>query len=194
MNCDIIKDLLPLYIDECCSEESANLVATHLETCSDCRKIFESMQKSCTTIQPTEQKDLCLKSISNWKASLLQSVMLFVSFAIMTLGVVLEGNTPSGKTNGLWALALIIPATGYLLSIANWFFIRVYKNRKTFSNGSCIATLAITMLGYVWAAFHYTDGIFLTSPLAWCGVVLSVAFCVLSKVLSNRYALLLGRE
>jgi hypothetical protein len=31
-------------------------------------------------------------------------------------------------------------------------------------------------------------------PLVWCGVVLSAVFCALSKVLSNQYALLLGRE
>ena len=36
MNCDIIKDLLPLYIDECCSEESANEVKKHLEKCKEC--------------------------------------------------------------------------------------------------------------------------------------------------------------
>ena len=125
---------------------------------------------------------------------MLQSVMLFVSFAIMTLGVILEGSTPTGKTNGLWAVALIIPATGYLLSLGNWFFVRVYKNRKAFSTGSCIATLMITLLGYVWAIFHYTDGIAMTSPLIWLGMAVSAVFCVLSKVLSNRYALLLGRE
>lgn len=193
MKCEIIRDLLPLYIDECCSEESKKLVALHLESCPDCRKVLESMGQSYTA-QPTRQKEPSLRRISSWKASLLQSVMLFVSFAVMTLGVILEGSTPAGKTNGLWAVALIIPATGYLLSLASWFFVRVYQNRKMFSNGACIATLAITVLGYVWAALHYTEGITLTSPLAWCGIALSAVFCVLSKVLSNQYALLLGRE
>lgn len=193
MNCDIIKDLLPLYVDECCSEESVRFVEAHLESCPDCRSVFESMRRSCAA-QPMEQPEVSLRSISSWKASLLQSVVLFLSFAVLALGVILEGNTPTGRTNGLWAVALIIPATGYLLSLANWFFIRVYKSRRQFSNGSCIATLAITALGYVWAAIHYADGIALTSPLIWCGIGLSVLFCALSKVLSNQYALLLGRE
>ena len=129
-----------------------------------------------------------------WEESVLQSVMLFVSFAIITLGVILEGSTPTGNTNGLWAVALIVPATGYLLSLANWFFLRVYKNRKIFSVCSCLATLGITLLGYGWATIHYAGGIAMSSPLVWCGVVLSAVFCVLSKVLSNQYALLLGRE
>ena len=193
MNCNVVKDLLPLYVDNCCSKESEKLVRDHLASCDSCRKTHQQMGITCNT-QSKAPESVRLKPISSWKASLLQSVMLFVSFAIMTLGVILEGNTPAGTENGLWAVALIIPATGYLLSLANWFFVRVYKNRKMFSIGSCIATLTVTMLGYGWAALHYADGIMLTNPLVWCGVSLSAVFCVLSSVLSNRYALLLGRE
>ena len=193
LDCNVIMDLLPLYVDECCSEESERLVAEHLEACESCRKIYDQMRETCQTYakKPNSVK---LHRVSDWKASVLQSVMLFVSFAIITLGVILEGSTPTGKTNGLWAVALIIPATGYLLSLANWFFVRVYKSRKMFSYGSCVATLTITLLGYVWATIHYAGGIVMSSPLVWCGMVLSAVFCVLSKVLSNQYALLLGRE
>lgn len=193
MDCNVIKDLLPLYVDECCSEESTRLVAEHLDTCESCRKIYDQMRETC---QSYEEKPNAVKlpRVSDWKASVLQSVMLFVSFAIITLGVILEGSTPTGNTNGLWAVALIVPATGYLLSLANWFFLRVYKNRKIFSVCSCLATLGITLLGYGWATIHYAGGIAMSSPLVWCGVVMSAVFCVLSKVLSNQYALLLGRE
>ncbi len=193
MNCDVTKDLLPLYIDKCCSEESAKLVAAHLEGCSVCRRVLEQMRQSYQP-QPQEHKKIHLHSISSWKASLLQSVLLFISFAVLALGVILEGNTPTGETNGLWAVALIVPATGYLLSIANMFFVRIYKSRKKFSNGSCFATLVLTILGYVWAALHYSDDLPLTSPFLWWGIALAAVFCVLSKVLSNWYALLLGRE
>ena len=193
MDCNVIKDLLPLYVDECCSEESTRLVAEHLDTCEGCRKIYDQMR---VTYQSYEEKPntVKLRRVSDWKASVLQSVMLFVSFAIITLGVFLEGSTPTGNTNGLWAVALIVPATGYLLSLVNWFFLRVYKNRKIFSVCSCLATLGITLLGYGWATIHYAGGIAIASPLVWCGVALSAVFCVLSKVLSNQYALLLGRE
>ena len=36
--CKIIEDLLPLYHDGVCSEESRELVDTHLAQCEDCRK------------------------------------------------------------------------------------------------------------------------------------------------------------
>lgn len=193
MDCNVIKDLLPLYVDECCSEESAKLVSEHLTICENCRKEYSQMCENYNT-QKKMPKPVSLRRVSDWKASLLQSVMLFVSFAIITLGVILEGSTPTGNTNGLWAVALIVPATGCLLSLANWFFLRLYKNRKIFSVCSFLATLVITLLGYGWAAFHYAGKIALSSPLIWVGILLSTAFCVLSKILSNRYALLLGRE
>ena len=193
MDCNVIRDLLPLYVDGCCSEESAKLVAEHLEVCESCRTVYHQMGEVCRVCEE-KQNLVSLRRVSDWKASLLQSVMLFASFAIITLGVILEGSTPMGKTNGLWAVALIVPATGYLLSLAHWFFVRVYRSRKMFSTGSCITTLGITLLGYVWALLHYGGRIDLASGLVWVGGGLSAVFCVLSKVLSNQYALLLGRE
>ena len=47
-NCDIIKDLLPLYADDVCTEESRKLVAEHLAECSECRKMLEKMGKGVT--------------------------------------------------------------------------------------------------------------------------------------------------
>lgn len=193
MDCNVIKDLLPLYIDECCSEESGKLIADHLKNCESCRTIYRQMHASGNR-QPVVTVAPKLHRISDWKASFLQSVMLFLSFAIITAGVLLEGSTPLGKMNGLWAVACIVPATGYLLSLANWFFLRVYKSRKQFSTYSCLATLGITVLGYVWAFVHYEGNIVMDSPLIWVGVGLSAAFCGLSKFLSNQYAQLLGKE
>ncbi len=193
MNCNVIKDLLPLYIDECCSEESRKLISEHLENCPECKKSCAYMRKTCTS-QPAPLPKADLKPISSWKASVLQSLALFIAFAVLAAGVLLEGNTPAGATNGLWAVAMIVPATGYLLSVSNWFFVRVYRSRKAFALCSGLVTLAITLAGYVWAYLHYTDGITLTSPLIWVGVGLSAIFCLLSGVLSNQYGKLLGRE
>ena len=83
MDCNVIKDLLPLYVDECCSEESVRLVAEHLDVCESCRKMYDQMRE---TYQPYEKitNSVKLRRVSAWKASVLQSVMLFVSFAIIT--------------------------------------------------------------------------------------------------------------
>lgn len=43
--CDLIKDLLPLYTDDVCSEQTKHTVEEHLSTCERCRKIYEDMQE-----------------------------------------------------------------------------------------------------------------------------------------------------
>lgn len=43
INCNIIKDLLPSYMDEICSEESRKLVEEHLKECNACRNLVEMM-------------------------------------------------------------------------------------------------------------------------------------------------------
>ena len=43
-NCSVIKDLLPLYIENITSEESKKAVEEHLKNCKSCRSIFKNMQ------------------------------------------------------------------------------------------------------------------------------------------------------
>lgn len=41
--CDIVQDLLPLYVDDACSEASAEMIKEHMETCETCKEIYEKM-------------------------------------------------------------------------------------------------------------------------------------------------------
>ena len=43
-SCGIIEDLLPLYLDGACSDESKEMVEAHLETCELCSKKLERMK------------------------------------------------------------------------------------------------------------------------------------------------------
>lgn len=44
--CGLIKDILPLYADEVCSEESRKAVAEHISECPECRRELEKMGRS----------------------------------------------------------------------------------------------------------------------------------------------------
>ncbi len=209
MNCNVVKDLIPLYIDGCCSEESKKIIEEHIKTCNSCKTLLKEMntpQDFATELQTP----LKLRKINDWKASVLQSILLFLSFALITLGVSLEASTPLGLSNGFWAINLVIPSTGFMLSLANWYFVRIYKNRKTFTNCSLIATLGITVCAFVWAGFHYKFNLLeLFSGVSFevfleilssillingIGIFFTIVFCILSKTLSNEYAKMLGKE
>lgn len=45
VSCDVIQDLLPLYIEKLASEDSIHLIETHLATCVDCQKLSEEMDQ-----------------------------------------------------------------------------------------------------------------------------------------------------
>lgn len=45
MNCHIIKDLLPLYCDKICGDETAKAVEEHLKGCLDCRALLDGMRR-----------------------------------------------------------------------------------------------------------------------------------------------------
>lgn len=209
MDCNVVRDLIPLYIDGCCSEESAILVKEHIEGCDACKKLLKDMGTSTDVVSVSKVPSKFSK-LNDWKASVLQSVLLFLSFGLITIGVALEARTESGLMNGFWAMNLVIPATGFMLSMANWYFVQVYKNRKRFSSFSLITTLGITLCAYIWSGFHYEmdllavfsecnfvdaldvmQGVLFLNGL---GIVLTVVFCILSKTLSNQYAKMLGKE
>ena len=207
MNCEIISDLIPLYIDNCCSKESTKVVEEHLKICPECKKLFDDMNTPPDINTPCEAPKK-LGKINDWKASVLQSALLFFSFGLIVFGVAVESSTAYDDLfNGFVALNLVVPATGFMLSLTNWYFVRSYKNKKAFSTCSCLITLGFTVCAYIWSFFHYEinitelfsgggffdvmDGVLFLGKI---GILLTAAFCVLSKVLSNKYAKMLGKD
>ncbi len=206
MNCNIVKDLLPLYIDECCSAESRAEVEKHIETCAECRKVFEGMTATVTEEEMNFEIKKCSR-INDWKASALQSVLFLLSFLLIIAGVYFEAGTNYiDWGNGLAAFNVVLPATGFMLSLTNWYFIRLYKSKKAFSRCSCALTVLITVCAFVWCSFHYElnpldffggtvadffEGVLFIFGI---GIFLTVLFAVLSKILSSFYAKMLGKE
>lgn len=45
ISCNIIEDLLPLYVDDMVSEDSRQLVEEHLKACPTCRRMQEEIMR-----------------------------------------------------------------------------------------------------------------------------------------------------
>ena len=69
ITCDIIRDLLPLYIDEVCSAGSRALVEGHLQNCPACKAEYETISKREFFYDARERKVLDRLS-KRWKQSL----------------------------------------------------------------------------------------------------------------------------
>ena len=46
ISCNIIEDLVPLYIDDICSDETKKMIKEHLKDCSECQQKLEQMKSN----------------------------------------------------------------------------------------------------------------------------------------------------
>lgn len=201
MNCNVIQDLLPLYADDCCSAESARLVEEHIAGCESCKAALDTMRQPVETCAEGVPATKPMGRIHLWKASVLQSVLFLISFAIITVGVALEARIPTGMVNGFAAIDIVVPATGFLLSLTNWYFVRLYKSRKSFSFWTLMITIIATIAALAFTMFHYEmfaslDDMVLGLHVfaSFGGGMFALVLCVASKLLSNWYAKLIGKE
>lgn len=54
--CHMVEDLLPLYLEDMLSQESAAFVEEHLRKCEACRLEYENMKKEGTFVQKQENE------------------------------------------------------------------------------------------------------------------------------------------
>ena len=55
--CEIIKDLLPNYIDKLTSRETNEFIEEHIKTCENCKKIYNTMKAEFYYTQEKEETE-----------------------------------------------------------------------------------------------------------------------------------------
>lgn len=92
IKCDVINDLLPLYVDDVLSDASRELVDEHIKDCENCRKTLENMSgKVSIPVSPELRKDDTKpikglkKIVTKWKM-LTVLIAVFAMLAVLFLG------------------------------------------------------------------------------------------------------------
>jgi len=99
LTCNIIKDLLPNYIDKLVSEETAQEIEAHLAECADCRDAVEQMTAPLTPLLTQEDEAALdfLKKVQakNWRRVFKYSAgsAALILFALLLLVYFLSGGT-----------------------------------------------------------------------------------------------------
>ena len=92
--CEIIRDLLPLYIDDVCNKESKLAVEKHLAECETCRECYETMKSTDgfaeNKIDHTEDIKIA-SSLKNIKNTINKKIRKIVLCAIAATLVVTVG-------------------------------------------------------------------------------------------------------
>lgn len=92
VTCSIVEDLLPLYMDGCCSKDSQQAVVEHMKTCEKCRETYRHLQSDLPTIanETTDMRSEEIarslsKRIKKRKAAAAVFAVIFFVFAMISL-------------------------------------------------------------------------------------------------------------
>lgn len=97
--CDIIKDLLPLYYDEACSEQTKNIVKEHLSECDSCKTILRKMSDNTYNDRlEKEKKEVIRHYTNNLKKKLLFAALCIIAICFLVSFIVnlTAGNSIAG--------------------------------------------------------------------------------------------------
>lgn len=84
--CNIIKDILPLYIDDVVSDDTKEMVDSHLKHCQECSKELEVMKKEIYI--PAEKETAVIKT---FKKKFKQKKLIVSGISIILTGLILFG-------------------------------------------------------------------------------------------------------
>ena len=92
--CAVVKDLLPLYADGVCSEESKKFVSEHLHECDDCCEELESLRFDFKITSADEKQ-----AVKKFKKKTEKKVALKIISVILVLAM-----GAFGAANAVWYL------------------------------------------------------------------------------------------
>lgn len=88
ITCEIIRDILPLYVDEAVSRDTKELVEEHLFICEACREEAEMMKKTMVLPVHKNVRTLDQEILKKWRNKwLTKKVIIAVVSICATLGV-----------------------------------------------------------------------------------------------------------
>ena len=88
IECNIIKDLLPNYIDKTTSEVTNKLIEKHLNSCNECMNILEEMNKDLDN-QEIFNQDKKIDYLKGYRKNKVKSIIVAILSTIIVLLIVL---------------------------------------------------------------------------------------------------------
>ena len=119
ITCGMAADLLPLYLDGCCSADSGAALEAHMDTCPACRAQYAQLRRDLTPAADTEQdrgtdaiaralarkmrrRKRCLRALCAVLGVLLAVLLVFIGKTFVILGQsgsIASAALPAGATD-----------------------------------------------------------------------------------------------
>ena len=119
MDCDVIKDLLPLYYEEIVSEKSKALVEEHCKECMSCNNALQHMKENEIVIEDNGNR--LKKFMKDWKKNF-QALVAICCYTTLVLIGILHGKYGIGPIDSMGVIILyamfLFPIVGLFSNIA----------------------------------------------------------------------------
>lgn len=95
--CNVIRDLMVLYEDDVCSEESRQMVDSHIQECENCRKVYQMAEQPLPKISVEEKEggddnknddefwELAQRAVKKFERKLTYKNVIIVSIIVLTV-------------------------------------------------------------------------------------------------------------
>ena len=91
--CGIIRDLLPLYIDDVCNEDSRQVIERHLSECEECRNYYDVMKNTGDFVEKKKESledmkmENSLKNVKNKINKKIRNIIFTAVAAVIVFAV-----------------------------------------------------------------------------------------------------------
>lgn len=170
-SCDVVQDLLPLYIDDVCSGASANVIRAHLEECPKCREMLRFLREDSAAELPPDGEAVLKKTsyvlsrraVFSALGILAMVVYWLVFFWQEKLAAVGDYRWFSYRFHEMMSLGLIIVPSAALI----WLLVLLHRTRKQKSwrkNGAMLLVLLL-LVAFHTGYFRHQQGSWSTTAL-----------------------------
>ena len=183
MNCNVIRDLLPLYVDHICSDESRELVDGHLTECRDCSMLLQQMRNTeIETDLKSETEHVIRRQADFFKRKSAVAGTVIAGIFMIPILVCLIVNLASGAALNWFFIVLASLITAASLIVVP-LLIPENKLLWTF----CAFTVSLILLFGVICIYTHGKWFFITSASVLFGFsVCFLPFAVYAKPIRTR--------
>lgn len=140
--CDVVQDLLPLYVDGVCSADSRQLVDAHLAECDDCRKVLADLQESETEVAFHADAKAVIRAHNKHQSKTALALGVLISvFLTGVMGVMLYV-TLKGWSD--WQTTITVGVS--LLFLAGLTAVPLLASSKRLTKAIVFSTLALVLV------------------------------------------------
>ncbi len=115
-DCEIIRDLLPLYVDDICSDKSREMVDEHLQECAECTELVKKLRTTeIETGLREEKRDVIAYGSRKFKRLTARNGITASGMFMVPILILLAVNLIAGSQMG-WFL-ILLAAMGVAASV-----------------------------------------------------------------------------